>query len=98
MNDLHLYHHGNYDDNKVTHYAKYFFKKLCDKSREIMGDKLIMELDNLVDDKESKQKQKHDKKQNKKNRKKKNKAKNKASPQQTQEAPGNHTFDLPQPL
>ena len=72
LNELHLHQFDNYDDQKVKHYARYFFKKLCDKSREILSEKMIMDFENKGDSK-----QKHDKKQNKKNRKKKNKNKRK---------------------
>ena len=68
LNDLHLYQHGNFDDSKVKHYARHYFKDLCEKSREIVSQKLIQEYDFIKDGKENKQK--HDKKQNKKNRKK----------------------------
>jgi hypothetical protein len=73
LNELHLHQHINYDDHKVKHYARYFFKKLCEKSREIMAEKLIQDFDIKDDIKDGKLK--HDKKQGKKNRKKKNRNK-----------------------
>lgn len=69
---MHLHRNGTFIDAKITHYARYFFKKLCDESRDIMAEKLIMDFDASNESKEN-GKQKHDKKKGKNKRRRKNK-------------------------
>lgn len=75
LNETRLYQHGKYSDNRVRFFARYFFERLADKSRELMANQLIM-LDCENADKENPNKTEK-KGGNKNKRKKRNRNKNK---------------------
>lgn len=84
LDETRLYQNGKYADDRVRLFARYFYDRLANKSREVMAEKLILEIDNIPNEKDTQSKV--DKKSNKNKRKRRNKNKNKEEPAKAKQA------------